>query len=246
MHRFPDLYSFELCSQHLHGHYHHTDPKPYGVESADVCQDQDIGRARHEPGLDVSQDTQCTSTLYSHTRSSTGVSVGRFIVYYYRFAPTNTDRTWDIGVVISIAEPAVHIITACAPATKGLIRMLFPYFGTEYDERYPTYPPGSKSGSRAPVSKPRPSGAFNFGLSTKGLEEEQDVVVTERERASPRGEDVYGMRPLGSLDSREGIDHAHFEPSTHEYTASKPNTGYSKGDIDTIEAEPKHLLGSAR
>ncbi|KAG9206916.1 hypothetical protein G6514_000206 [Epicoccum nigrum] len=177
---------------------------------------------------------------------STGVSVGRFIVYYYRFAPTNTDRTWDIGVVISIAEPAVHIITACAPATKGLIRMLFPSFGTEYDERYPTYPPGSKSGSRAPVSKPRPSETFNFGLSTKGLEEDQDVVVTERERASPRGEDVYGMRPLGSLDSREGIDHDDFELSTHENTASKPNTSYSKGDIDAIEAEPKHLLGSAR
>jgi hypothetical protein len=124
--------------------------------------------------------------------------------------------------------------------------MLFPSFGTEYDERYPTYPPGSKSGSRAPVSKPRPSGAFNFGLTTKSIEDEQDVVVTERERASPRGEDVYGMRPLGSVDSREGLDHVDFARSTHENMASKPNTGYSKGDIDTIEAEPKHILGSAR
>ena len=123
--------------------------------------------------------------------------------------------------------------------------MLFPYFSEDYDERYPTYPPGSNSGSRAPVSKPRPSGAFNFGLSTKGLEEEQDVVITERGRASPRGEDVYGMRPLGSLDSREGIDHAVYEPSTHENTASKPNTIYSKENIDIIEAEPKHILGSA-
>ncbi|KAF3007390.1 Structural maintenance of chromosomes protein 2 [Curvularia kusanoi] len=178
---------------------------------------------------------------------STGVSVGRFIVYYYRFAPTNLDRTWDIGVVISIAEPAIHIITACAPATKGLFRMLFPSFGSEYDERYPTYPQSdSKFGPRSPGSRPQPSGGFNFGLSTKGLEDDQDVVVTERERASPRGEDVYGMRPLGSVDSREGISHDHYEPSANEITASKPNTGYSKGDNDATEAEPKHILGYAR
>lgn len=240
--RFSDLCSLQLYSEHFHGPYHHTNSDHNGMGSTDEPQDQDTRCARHESGLDVSQNLQSSRFVYSHACSSTGVSVGRFIVYYYRFAPTNLDRTWDIGVVISIAEPAIHVITACAPATKGLFRMLFPSFNSEYDERYPTYPQSdSKYGPRSPGSRPQPSGGFNFGLSTKGLEEDQDVVVTERERASPRGEDVYGMRPLGSVDSREGISHDHYEPSANEITASKPNTGYSKGDNDTTEAEPKHI-----
>ncbi|KAJ8109645.1 hypothetical protein OPT61_g7308 [Boeremia exigua] len=180
---------------------------------------------------------------------ATGVSVGRFIVYYYRFAPTNLDRTWDIGIVISIAEPAVHIMTACAPATKGLFRMLFPSFDSEYptyEERYDPYTPSSaKFGSRATASKQRASAGFNFGLSTKGAEEGQDVVITERERGSPRGEDVYGMKPLGSVDSREHIGHDDYEP-THETRASKANTEHSRGDSDITEAEPKHALGHAK
>ncbi|KAJ4994169.1 CFEM domain-containing protein [Stagonosporopsis vannaccii] len=180
---------------------------------------------------------------------ATGVSVGRFIVYYYRFAPTNLDRTWDIGIVISIVEPAVHVITACAPATKGLFRMLFPSFNSEYptyEERYDPYTPSnSKFGTRTTASKRRASMGFNFGLSTKGAEEGQDIVITERERSSIRGEDVYGMRPLGSVDSREQIGQNDYEPA-HEAGASKANTEYSKGDSDIVEAEPKHMLGHAK
>ncbi len=170
-------------------------------------------------------------------------------MYYYRFAPTNLDRTWDIGIVISIAEPAVHVITACAPACKGLFRMLFPLFNSEYpnyEQTYPPYTPSSaKFNSRATASKQRASMGFNFGLSTKGVEEGQEIVVTERERHSPRGEDVYGMKPLGSVDSREHIGHDDYE-STHEARASKANTEYSKGDSDVAEPGPKHVLGHAQ
>ncbi|EOA83999.1 uncharacterized protein SETTUDRAFT_66479, partial [Exserohilum turcica Et28A] len=77
---------------------------------------------------------------------ATGVSVGRFIVYYYRFAPSNKDRTWDIGIAISIAEPAVHIMTACAPATKCLFRYWFPQYGTDRKASY--YHEGTGSGRR--------------------------------------------------------------------------------------------------
>lgn len=175
--------------------------------------------------------------------------MGRFIVYYYRFAPTNLDRTWDIGIVISIAEPAVHVITACAPATKGLFRMLFPSFNTDYgtyDSQYTPYTPSnSKFGSRTTGSKPRPSMGFNFGLSAKGAEEGQDVVITEREQISPRGEDLYGMKPLGSVDSREHIGHGDYERSP-DATASKANTNYSKGESDVMEAEPEHILAYAK
>lgn len=173
--------------------------------------------------------------------------MGRFIVYYYRFAPTNIDRTWDIGIVISIAEPAVHVITACAPATKGLFRILFPSFNSDY----PTYeehygPPSSKYGSRTAASKKRASMAFDFGLSKKGTEEGQDVVITEREHNSTRGEDLYGMKPLGSIDSREDVGHDGYERGTPDARASKANTEYSKGDSDIIEAEPQHVLGHAK
>ncbi|KAF9697379.1 hypothetical protein EKO04_004784 [Ascochyta lentis] len=180
---------------------------------------------------------------------ATGVSVGRFIVYYYRFAPTNLDRTWDIGIVISIAEPAVHVVTACAPATKGLFRILFPSFNTDYptyEERYAPYTPSSsKLGSRTTASKKRASMGFNFGLSTKGAEEGEDIVITEREQINPRAEDVYGMKPLGSVDSREQIGHDDYERST-DARAIGANTEYSKGDSDVIEAEPKHILGYAK
>lgn len=87
---------------------------------------------------------------------------------------------------------------------------------------------------------------FNFGLSSKGVEETQDVIITERERASPRGEDLYGMRPLGSVDSREDINHVGYEPSTHKDGAGNPNTSYSKGTSDIVAAEPTHILGSAK
>lgn len=183
--------------------------------------------------------------MCSHVSSATGVSVGRFIVYYYRFAPTNLDRTWDIGIVISIVEPAVHVITACAPATKGLFRMLFPSFNSEYptyDESYVPYTPSnSKLASRTTASKQRASMGFNFGLSTKGTEEGQDVIITERERSNPRGEDVYGMRPLGSVDSRERIGQDDYEP-THEAGTSNDNTVYMTGDSDIAEADPKHMM----
>lgn len=86
---------------------------------------------------------------------------------------------------------------------------------------------------------------FNFGLSSKGVEEGGDIVITERERSNPRGEDVYGMRTLGSVDSREQISQIDYEPPD-EAGASKANTEYSKGNSDIPEAEPKHTLGYAK
>lgn len=86
---------------------------------------------------------------------------------------------------------------------------------------------------------------FNFGLSNKSAEEGQDVVVTEREH-SPRGDYVYGMKPLGSVDSREQIAHGDYETSTHGARASKANTEYSEEDSDIIEASLRHVLGHTK
>jgi hypothetical protein len=86
---------------------------------------------------------------------------------------------------------------------------------------------------------------FNFGLSNKGAEEGQEVVIMEREY-SPRGEDMHGMKPLGSIDSREQIAHDGYKTSTHDARASQAKTEYSKEDSDIIEASPRHALGHAR
>lgn len=221
------------------------------MEPADERQNQDLGRRDHEYGLDVGVYRFLRLYACSQVVSATGVSVGRFIVYYYRFAPTNVDRTWDIGIVISIAEPAVHVITACAPATKGLFRMLFPSFNSDYgsygDSYVPYTPSNTKNlGSRSAASKQRTStGGFNFGLSSKSVEDGHDIVITERPQPSPRGEDVYGMKPLGSVDSRENIGHGGFEPS-HQASDSKADTEYSKGDGGLPKAEPIHVLEHAK
>lgn len=129
--------------------------------------------------------------------------------------------------------------------------MLFPSFNSDYgtyDESYVPYVPTNTKqfGSRTTASKQQSStGGFNFGLSSKTVEEAHDVVITERPQPSPRGENVYGMKPLGSIDSRENIDRDDYEP-TRTARASRANTGHSKGESEFVEAEPIHVLGQAK
>ncbi|EAT80018.2 hypothetical protein SNOG_12720 [Parastagonospora nodorum SN15] len=153
---------------------------------------------------------------------ATGVSVGRFIVYYYRIAPTNKDRTWDIGVSISIAEPAVHIMTACAPATKRLFRYLFPYFarsrttGNYYEDRVTT---NKSTGVRRNFNR------FSFGLNKDEEEGAEEIgMAPKKDGDVDRG---FGMKRLSTVDSRE---------------ESKED----KSSIHVAEAEPQHCLGLAK
>jgi hypothetical protein len=155
---------------------------------------------------------------------ATGVSVGRFIVYYYRFAPTMKDRTWDIGIAISIAEPAVHIMTACAPATKGLFRYLFPYFARSSGGRNTStfYEDRQSATSR----KPRP---FSFGLANdkEGVEEEIGMANQPSRDGSGKGGVGYKMKRLSTVDSRDEL------------------VG-EDGKSSMVEAEPQHCLGQAK
>ncbi|PGH17443.1 hypothetical protein AJ80_04813 [Polytolypa hystricis UAMH7299] len=59
---------------------------------------------------------------------ATAVSVGRFVIYYYRWQPDRQDRSYDIGFVISVAESNVAMWAACAPALKRLFASLMPYW----------------------------------------------------------------------------------------------------------------------
>jgi hypothetical protein len=153
---------------------------------------------------------------------ATATSAGRFIVYYYRFAPTNIDRTWNIGLAISVAEPAVHIMTACAPATKCLFHYLFPYFArsrntTHYEDRL-----------TGPKSAPRRSFQFAFG-ENRGIEE---IEISRQSRdGSARGrddrDDTAGLKKLSTVYSHESLKG-------------------SEDKASMVEAEPKHCLGYAR
>lgn len=64
--------------------------------------------------------------------SATAISVARFVIYYYRWQPGNDDRNYDIGFVISIAEPNVMMWAACAPALKRLATRMVPRLLTTY------------------------------------------------------------------------------------------------------------------
>ncbi|KAH8729008.1 hypothetical protein GQ44DRAFT_737189 [Phaeosphaeriaceae sp. PMI808] len=146
---------------------------------------------------------------------ATGVSVGRFIVYYYRFAPTNTDRTWNIGLAISIAEPAVHIMTACAPATKSLFRYLFPYFArsrstTYYEDRTHASTQNATHTKLSEGGTKRGFGSFNFGLQSQqkddGIEE---ISMAEPSKGTNKDGSVYdlkGISTVGSQDTIKGIN----------------------------------------
>ncbi|KAF2464846.1 uncharacterized protein BDR25DRAFT_93388 [Lindgomyces ingoldianus] len=152
---------------------------------------------------------------------ATAVSVGRFIVYYYRFSPTNTDRSYNIGIVISIAEPAVGIIAACAPAMKCLFRHLMPRYFSDGGSADP-----SRTRSQ-PISRHRKSSSFH-----DARDEGSDYGRT---RGLGREEEVYGMRPLESLDSRDQIVSAIGGPPGRTRSTK---TGYSEVE----EAIPKNFL----
>ncbi|KAH7072407.1 hypothetical protein FB567DRAFT_564303 [Paraphoma chrysanthemicola] len=190
---------------------------------------------------------------------ATGVSVGRFIVYYYRFAPTNLDRTWDIGIAISIAEPAVHIMSACAPATKCLFRYLFPYFARSrtpayYEDRHTgqVTPRMSKFGSRGS----RTLGSFQFGFRSGSDEREGDVdvVVQEDGRVVERGDakgSVYALNRLSSSDSRDTVQRSSEDKGKESMEVSMaPRTSCTRTTATSLnepaEVEPKHCLAQAK
>jgi structural maintenance of chromosome 2 len=176
-------------------------------------------------------------------------------VYYYRFAPGNTDRSWDIGLVISIAEPAVHIMTACAPATKCLFRYLFPWFGRTvtpayYDEHTSGQPiphrsrHGSKS-SRATL------GGFKFNLP--GLKRRSDVEEIDMTGRTPKfsiqkDDNVHTMKRVESVSSMGTRMESHVEEKSMEAEARRNSCTYTTTTSlgDTVEAIPKHCLGHPR
>jgi structural maintenance of chromosome 2 len=161
---------------------------------------------------------------------ATGVSVGRFIVYYYRFAPTMKDRTWNIGIAISIAEPAVHIMTACAPATKCLFRYLFPQYNTHqspgYNGNQYTYGHSGRSRSR---------GSRTLGTFRLGLDDEELEVDPETGRVVMKNEvDLKTVAP------KEVVD----EPVSQR-TMSCSKTACTVETSEPVEVQPNHMLGQA-
>jgi hypothetical protein len=191
------------------------------MESANAKKDKDRRGHHHEHGLDVSLYLHACDSYANLCDSATAVSVARFIIYYYRFSPTNTDRTYDIGVVVSIVEPSVGIMTACAPAMKALFRRILPQYFTENDSSYPER-------TRSVNTAPRQSLSYHFGM-------DKDPMEARKFANMERDDEMYDMRSLEGFESREQIVgmNAH-APSRTRST----KTGHS----ETQEVVPKHML----
>ncbi|RMZ73526.1 putative chromosome segregation cut14 [Pyrenophora seminiperda CCB06] len=168
---------------------------------------------------------------------ATGVSVGRFIVYYYRFAPTNTDRTYNIGIAISIVEPAVHIMTACAPATKCLFRYLFPQYGTGrftsyYEERTAaTNKFHSRGGSRG----------FNFRLSDNQGDSDNIMELGGAPKTDPlppetASESGFDLKGKESFDSKDMPRDTTRIKRTRSKTACTEDLIYKRGQAGVTKA----------
>lgn len=152
----------------------------------------------------------------------------RLVVYYIRFSPT-TDRMWNIGVVISIVEPSVGIIAACAPALRRLLTYMLPRYFSEDRTSYPTRT------QTEPKSRRRHSQSM-FSFGGKEVEEERNDIGRE--------EQVYGMRPLGSVDSREQVESMPTE--TQQKRSRSVKTGISEPPSEEYEAEPVHVLNDQK
>lgn len=160
---------------------------------------------------------------------ATAVSVGRFVVYYYRFLPTNTDRTWDIGVVISIVEPAVGIIAACAPAMKCLFRIIVPRY---FSENETTYQGHSRNTSK---TAPKISSDHQYVMN-KDIEDSSYVAIANgKVVAMGRDQDLYGMHPLSSVDSRDQLTRTTSPPPARTRSTKTGHSGME-------EAVPAHIL----
>ncbi|KAF2689409.1 hypothetical protein K458DRAFT_358151 [Lentithecium fluviatile CBS 122367] len=158
---------------------------------------------------------------------ATIASVVRLIVYYIRYAP-QTDRMWNIGVVTSIVEPSVGIIAACAPALRRLFTYMLPRYFSDNRTSYPTRT------QTEPKSRQRQSFNFQFSVGKEVEEGRMDTV---------RDEQAYGMRPLGSVDSRERIGSMAGDACNRTRSVK---TGISEGPSEAFEPEPEHILSNQK
>lgn len=118
--------------------------------------------------------------------------------------------------------------------------MLFPSFNSiyrtaDYGDHYG--PPQSRLGSHSEgPCKPTPALSYS---ESRGADEEDAAAPSEGRTGFVHLDNVYGMKTLGSIDSRD-----HFG-SPYAVRPCRADTGHSKGDSDIVAAEPKHILGGA-
>ncbi|KAF2712548.1 hypothetical protein K504DRAFT_401541 [Pleomassaria siparia CBS 279.74] len=149
---------------------------------------------------------------------ATAVSVGRFIVYYYRFSPNNSDKMYDISLIISIVEPAVGIIAACAPAMKCLFR--FPDDTSSYATAVDV-PSKHESKRRRSFTEP-------YGMPQEYYDERPDYMAQE--------EETYGMGQLVKIGSSDRI--VRIQASNEPERSRSLTTGHS----EPVEHRPEHCL----
>ncbi len=184
-------------------------------------------------------------------------SVGRLVVYYLRWTCPTTDVTWNIGIVILVAEPCVHIMVACAPAMTCLFR---PSFGSTVVERTSAYCEAETPLPKIKTTKLASKTSigtlnFNFGLSEKDITDSLVIKSgTENGEADSRqGKREEDLQPLASRSTRAYIGghtgaprkkkrKSMEAPKSSRTSCSRTAHDMSEIDEDESQAEPEHFL----
>ncbi|KAF1962981.1 hypothetical protein CC80DRAFT_542130 [Byssothecium circinans] len=173
---------------------------------------------------------------------ATVASVARLAVYYRRY--TTKDRTWDIGLVSSIAEPSIAIIAACAPALRRLASYFMPQYFTEEITSY--------TDQTLPQSRSQERNTCNTRYNMANINKEMEGNRMDNERE----DQLYTMTGLRVLDSQELLSRD--QHGTREGAAGTDvggdaelqctprsrsvKTGISEPPGEVIEAVPEHVL----
>ncbi|CAI6339372.1 unnamed protein product [Periconia digitata] len=125
---------------------------------------------------------------------ATLTSILRLIIYHHRY--TVADRTYNIGIVLSIVEPSVAIIAACAPPLRRLFTFLMPSYFT--DDHTSSRTPSSSSPSRYRYRSQRSGGVpRESGVGIRGSGGGKWGGEDEGEEEASGGGGVVGDAKVG-------------------------------------------------
>ena len=162
------------------------------------------------------------------------------IIYHHRF--TVQDRTYNIGLVSSIAEPSIGIIAACVPTLRRLGCRLMPHYFTEASNSYQSAPHTQpKSHERHTLPAQHSHGSID------NLNRDMDDSRLEAGKSAR----MYRLEPFadpGGSEEHLSRDEQHGGGGMVDSYPQKPNrsrsvkTGTSEPPGEVVEAVPEHVL----
>ncbi|KAM0705245.1 hypothetical protein Q7P35_008034 [Cladosporium inversicolor] len=154
------------------------------------------------------------------------IGAARIVLYYYRFQPSNIDRSYSVAYTISGAEVNIAIIASSGPALKA--------FANKY---IPSFLSTSKSGlpSRDALYSPR-GYARSSASGLSGYSRHVDKGISQPERS---GNGQYGMSILKT--SRYDVDTSSQEAIVSDQS-SRPRSEFEFG----LQDDPRTVAMARR